>query len=254
MMRKFYVDGHKDIPLGRTGEQSGTVPGRLLYQLSLWLNNCARGIEAFLIQQSLHQLGLKYIDEIPTYTSKRELRTLYKLAAACPAGARVLEIGSYLGASSCYLAAGLTHVKGRLLCVDTWQNDAMPEEPEDTFAAFQKNTYALRSVITPLRKNSRHLSASDLQTYFDLVFIDGAHTYQDVQRDFSLAQTWLAPAGIIAFHDFSHKDHTGVTRAVGEALAGGNWLLLGLVDSLVWLTRAQRQGPLSDDQAEGSPT
>lgn len=249
-MGNQFIDGRKDVPLPKMRKERSSLLNRLLYQLSLWLNNYARSLEAFLIQKLLHKAGVKQVDEIPTYTSKRELRTLYKLAAACPAQARVLEIGAHLGASSCYLAAGLAQVNGQLLCVDTWQNDTMPGEATDTFAAFQKNTHALRAIITPLRKNSHDLSAEDLQSHFDLIFIDGDHSYPAVQRDFSLAQLWLAPGGIIALHDFAHENHMGVTRVVGEALAGGNWLLIGLVDSLVWLKLSPEQRPFTAEQLE----
>ena len=37
--------------------------------------------------------------------------------------------------------------------------------------------------------------------YFDLIFIDGDHSYEGVKRDFDLYKKLLSPRGYIAFHD-----------------------------------------------------
>ena len=249
-MSKLFTDGRKDITLEREHQHKSDPFGNLLHHLFLRLNNLSRSIEAFIIKRALRQVSIRHVDQIPTYTSKRELRTLYKLAAASPPKARVLEIGAHLGASSCYLAAGLAQAGGQLFSVDTWQNDAMPDARQDTMAAFQKNIYPVRHLITPLRKNSQELTAADFQRQFDLIFIDGDHSYPAVRHDFTLVQSWLAPDGIIAFHDFSHEHHEGVTRIVGEALASGEWVLAGLVDSLAWIKRTQRQRVYSPPTSE----
>ena len=245
MIGRFFIDGRNDIPLSGICKVCGNPLSIFLYQLSLVLSNFARGIEAFLIQRSLYKIGLRHVDKIHTYTNKRELRMLYKLAAACPHGAKVIEIGSYLGASSCYLAAGLAQVKGTLLCIDTWKNDAMPIKQQDTFEIFLKNTHVISHLVKPLRKNSQDLSDCDIQGYFDLILIDGDHSYEAVRNDFDQAQMWVAPDGVIALHDFSNQDYDGVTRVVGEAIASGDWILVGLVDSLVWLKKANWRRPIT---------
>lgn len=211
----------------------------LLHGISLWLNNYSRSIEAFLIQNALREAGVRDIGKIPTSTNRRELRTLYKLAAACPAGTVALEIGSHLGASACYLAAGLSAVRGRLYCVDTWQNETMPDGQKDTYADFQTNIQGLQDIIIPIRKASTELTQVDIETPLGMIFIDGDHSYAAVKHDFTLVKEWLAPDGIIAFHDFSHENFEGVTRVVGEALASGEWILRGNINSLAWIKRAK---------------
>jgi predicted O-methyltransferase YrrM len=71
--------------------------------------------------------GAADLAAIRTHMTTRELVALYTSARAVVPAARALEIGSYLGASSVTLAAGLRHRGGSLICVDTWQNETMDE-------------------------------------------------------------------------------------------------------------------------------
>jgi predicted O-methyltransferase YrrM len=201
--------------------------------------NLADRVENLKWKKRLQDAGIPKANEIFTYTNIRELRALYNLASTCPQGAIALEIGSHLGASSCYIAAGLAQINGYLFCVDTWHNETMPEGEQDTYAAFQKNTYGVRQQITPVKKKSDEVSISDIKVPLNFVFIDGDHSYEGVRNDFDLVQQWLAKDGIIAFHDFSNSYFEGVTRVIGEALASGKWMIVGQVDSLVWIKPAQ---------------
>lgn len=216
---------------------------RVLRSLLFRLNNCFSQQESFWFHRYLKQTDAANTDAIFTFTNKRELRALYNLASACPHGAVALEIGAYLGASSCYLAAGLARVNGHLFCVDTWHNETMPDGERDTFTEFQKNTSGVRHRITTIRKKSDEISDRDIRVPLNLVFIDGDHSYAAVKSDFDCVRQWLAPDGIIAFHDFSAPDFEGVSRVVGEALASGKWIIAGCVDSLVWLKLAKWSKP-----------
>ena len=193
--------------------------------------------------QRLQSANVSRATEIFTYTNPRELRALYELALNCPKNGNALEIGSHLGASSCYIAAGLAQASGRLFCVDTWNNETMPEGEQDTFAIFQQNTNGVRHTITPVRKWSKDLKWTDIQTLLDLVFIDGDHSYVGTKSDFECVKQWMAEDGIIAFHDFSNLSFPGVTRVVGEALASGDWMIVGKVDTLVWIKAAKWESP-----------
>lgn len=174
---------------------------------------------------------------IPTYTTPEELRALYALAASCPPNAVALEIGSYLGASTCYLAIGLAKNSGSLLCVDTWQNETMPEGERDTWAEFERNTKGVANTLKVIRKNSDDLMGTDITSPLHLVFIDGDHSYEAARGDFERIVPWLDDKGIIAFHDCVAFE--GVSRVIGEALATGNWQIAGYVGNLLWIKRPQ---------------
>lgn len=193
-------------------------------------------LDELLFEQRMRQRGLAHARTITSWTGPVELRALYHLAAAVPPNASALEIGSYLGASSCYLAAGLAERDGRLYCVDTWRNETMPDGDRDTFGEFTANVRAVADRITTLRKRSDELVAADVAAPIHLAFIDGDHGYGAVGRDFEIVAGMIAPGGVIAFHDFGDPQFPGVTRVVGEALASGKWIQRGFVRTLVWIS------------------
>ena len=195
-------------------------------------------LDARVFEDSMQARGLGHAMRIPSWTSPRELRTLHDLAVALPPNAAVLEIGSYLGASTGYLGAGLVDGGGRLYCVDTWQNETMPDGQRDTYSAFVANTRPLAGRLTAIRKRSDRLLDGDVPGPIHLAFIDGDHDYASVRVDLETVAQRLAVDGLIAFHDFGVREHPGVARVVGEALASGQWVQRGLVESLVWIARS----------------
>ncbi len=209
-----------------------TFGTKVIRRLARYAARAARRLETALRARQLADAGTKSAARIHTHMTALELHSLYDLATEA---STVLEIGSYLGASSCYLAAALSMHGGRLYCVDTWANETMPEGERDTMAEFARNTRGVASSITTIRKRSDELTAQDLPLPLDLVFIDGDHSYPAVKGDFRTVRGWVKDGGIVAFHDAFFFE--AVSRVVGEALAGGEWQLAGKVGNLVWLRR-----------------
>lgn len=210
---------------------------KLLRRLAKYSSAIATGSASRVIDASANSPGARPARAIPTHMSPAELNCLYRLAAELSGAPALLEIGSYLGASSRFLAAGMP-ARGRLFCVDTWNNETMPEGPRETLAEFQNNTAPFADRISIVRKNSQDLAADDLTLPLDLVFIDGDHSYEAVKRDFDKVAAWLGDGKILAFHDCTYFE--GVSRVVGEAMATGGWQIGGNVDSLVWLRKAAK--------------
>jgi len=100
---------------------------------------------------------LKGLFEIRSHLTDREKVTLYRLASEISkrktSPCSFVEIGSYIGASSSYLAAGLARNNhfGKVYCIDTWNNDAMTEGNRDTMAEFLHNTRKFSRYIEPIR-------------------------------------------------------------------------------------------------------
>jgi predicted O-methyltransferase YrrM len=173
---------------------------------------------------------------IRTYTTRGELETLYRLAAELPPGATIVELGSYLGASTCFLAAGAAVNGARVVAIDMWKNETMPDGLRDTFADFQRNISGVANRVRILRKRTAEITAEDVQPPVHLAFIDADHSYEATKADAAVMAPYLVPQGLMVFHDAT--TFAGVGQAVGELLASGEWVLVGRQESLVWIRRA----------------
>src|SRR5678815_3749919 len=152
-----------------SGYQSFTR--RVLSGAASRLRRYAELAEARNLELQLRDEGSENARSIPTWTSKDELEALYRLGAGCPENGSIVEIGSYLGASTCFLGAGAP-ASVRITCVDTWQNETMPDGLRDTFAEFQRNTAGLGSRVHVIRKASAEVQPSDLPESIHLALID----------------------------------------------------------------------------------
>ena len=132
---------------------------RILDSVAFRLDLAAEALKGIRLNRRMVVAGAGNARDIATWTTQREMFALYSLAAACQRGAVGLEVGSYLGASTCYIAAGLSSCDGRLICVDTWQNDAVADGRRNTFNEFRRNVTAFGKRISILRKRSDQVSA-----------------------------------------------------------------------------------------------
>ncbi|MCA9053803.1 MAG: class I SAM-dependent methyltransferase [Planctomycetaceae bacterium] len=192
------------------------------------------------IDEALAACGLDHARKVFTYTTPEELEGLFHIAEAQPRHAVVVEIGSYLGASACFLAAAIRPRGGRLYCIDTWNNDAMNVEGcRDTWAEFQQNTAPIAELLTAIRKSTAELAQTDLPAQVDLAFIDADHSYEAVRADFERIAPHVRRTGMVAFHDVG--SYRGVSQFFGELLAGCEWRLSGSVGTLAWIARVRDQ-------------
>lgn len=152
------------------------------------------------------------LEDLPGYLAPEEGRCLHWLAHKVPPGCIAVEIGSFKGKSSAYIASGLTP-GARLACVDVWENRAMPyDPPEDVLPEFQRNVAPFRDTIDI----HRGLSADIARTWralIDLLFIDGDHSYEGCLTDIDAWLPHVRPGGWVAFHDSGQE---GVARAIRE--------------------------------------
>ena len=175
---------------------------------------------------------------IYTHLTERERLLLFELAKSLEPGATVVEIGSYLGASTCFLAAGVRLRGGKVYAVDTWTNIAMSEGPRDTYQDFLQNTAPLRRWIVPLRGLSKEV-AQRFNGKIDLMFVDGDHSYEAVRADLEMWLPKVKDGGVVVFHDYNWAE--GVQRAVRELVVplqieGGHRL-----DSIYWTRISHRE-------------
>jgi predicted O-methyltransferase YrrM len=150
-----------------------------------------------------------------THMTRLERLLLYRLGLRQPAGAVLLEVGSYLGASACFLAAAAQEIGGQVHCVDTWRNEGMSEGFRDTWQEFRTNTERYASLIIPHRGRSVDVAGA-FNGRLDLLFIDGDHSYEGCRSDALAWLPHLKPGGIIVMHDYDCAE--GVQRVVAELI------------------------------------
>ena len=168
--------------------------------------------------------GLRRHFSVPTHLTDREKMTLFALARrhsrASRQGICAVEIGSYLGASASFIAAGFQHDTDRLACIDTWANDAMSEGNRDTYAEFLSNTRRHRKQLIPIRGWSTDpATVAELESSIprvDLLFIDGDHSYEGALADWKVYGSLLSPEAVVVMHDIGWAE--GVQRVVEEEI------------------------------------
>lgn len=158
---------------------------------------------------------LRRADKIFTHLTPLEKRQLFSLASQIHGG-YAIEIGSFVGASSCFVASGLMKGGGRLICIDTWENDAMSEGKRDTMLEFDQNTRPFATAITRVRGYSTDVveEVRAITHEAALLFIDGDHSYEGVRGDWAAYKKFLKVGSIVVFHDIGWAE--GVQRVVEE--------------------------------------
>jgi predicted O-methyltransferase YrrM len=130
---------------------------------------------------------------------------------------RILEIGSYEGASACYLIekVGKLHAL-EIHCVDSWgggeEHQARGVDMVAVEARFDGNIElakgaALHPVEVIKLKDRSDLALSKLlssgkRNFYDFVYIDGSHQAPDVLCDAVLAFRLLKVGGYLVFDDY----------------------------------------------------
>lgn len=155
-----------------------------------------------------------------------------------PNGSKFVEVGSWQGASACYLA---TEIKNRnkdiqLFAVDTWMGSdedvhrkhiSAMGGTEVLFQNFKDHMdkAGVSHIVTPVRTNSVEASKQFADESLDVVFIDASHDYYDVLSDIQHWYPKVKKGGKLAGHDFvpCHPiSEKGVIRAVLEFFVGKN--------------------------------
>jgi hypothetical protein len=138
-----------------------------------------------------------------------------------PTESKMVEIGSWLGRSISYFAVE-SKIKSKNImcyCVDIWRPyDEIPKhdlfDNDNLYNQFLLNTDRVKDVVIPFRGNSQEMSYKFNDNFFDFIFIDAAHDYQNVYDDIKLWLPKLKKNRIIGGHDY----YTGndVYKAVND--------------------------------------
>ena len=175
---------------------------------------------------------------------------LYQLASDAPADAQVVEIGSWMGASTCFLAAGLKGPAAKIQAVDNFQGLSTCGEDaawyrrhfqklgaSSTLEIFNGNFAALGLTARAEPVVSDSLAAAQKLAVrrgaIDLIFIDGDHSYEACKADIGAWAPFVKRGGVIAFHDFGSRA-SGVTQAIFEETKAGRFAgIVGVANTII---------------------
>lgn len=169
---------------------------------------------------------------------------LFELAKGCEGRGAIVEVGSWKGKSTLWLAKGsMSGNRVKVLAIDPHTGSEEHHKAFGkvwTFDAFNETiaSAGLQSVVFPLVKTSRD-AAVDFEEPVELIFIDGAHDYESVKADFELWFPKVIEGGIMAFHDTTYGE--GPLRVVEENLyTSRNFSIVHLVGSITYARKVNR--------------
>jgi predicted O-methyltransferase YrrM len=167
---------------------------------------------------------------------------LYRCAAEGPGIGAVVELGSYCGRSTAFLAAGSKAAcREKVVAVDHFlgspehqpgKHFASPVLAREgtTFQCFRANLERVHLLDHVEAINAPSAEAVLRWTApIRLLFIDAEHSYESVRHDFDGWTPFVVPGGLVLLHDVG--DEPGVTRVFQEVIAEGKSfkLIVGVV-------------------------
>lgn len=148
---------------------------------------------------------------------KTRIRAVWTSLLARTKPSKILEIGSYEGASACFLVEFLgASPLGELHCIDTWVGGEEHTAANIDMAAVERRFHANIAIARgrvanpvevvvhkgPSDAELARLLAEGKRGYFDFVYVDGSHQAPDVLSDAVLAFKLMTIGGVIAFDDY----------------------------------------------------
>lgn len=132
-------------------------------------------------------------------------------------GCQVLEIGTYMGATAAFMATA--NPQATIVSVD------IVERPEWRVNARGNQTL----MIMP----SRDIPTFFQSGFFDMIFIDGDHSYEGVKNDLYAVIPLLKEGGVLICHDYETREP--VKRAVDEYCKAVGASVTHIIDTMVMI-------------------
>ena len=184
---------------------------------------------------------------------------LYETAAAYARLGPVLEIGTYCGKSTIYLAAAARQAGQAVITVDhhrgseenqpgwEYHDTSLVDERTgqlDTLPGFRATLAAagLEATVIAIIGRSAQVAAV-WRSPLGMLFIDGGHTEAAAQADYANWSGWVVPGGALAIHDVFPDPADGGQapyHIYRQALESGDFTEAAVHGSLRVLQRASR--------------
>ena len=173
----------------------------------------------------LEKLNPKF-NEIPGWFSYVDLYD--EVVQKVPPFANVVELGTWFGKSTNYLAAKIknSNKKIKFTTIDTFKGTDNEDLHQNIVGSFNgdifyefidntvmSNNYDTFDIIKDTSKNAANQFSN---CSIDFMMIDAGHTYEDVTNDLNIWYNKIKPGGYITGDDYGGTYFPGVTRAADE--------------------------------------
>ena len=189
------------------------------------------------------QEALKRINQLTRDVDGRivreEAELLYHLAGEGEGEGEIVEIGSFQGYSTIWLASGSKDKnREKVYAVDPHNTDLHGRNE----AIFRENLRmtGLDDYVVPIVKTSVE-AAVNWDTPIRLLWIDGAHDFENVKNDFLLWEKHLIDGGIVAFHDSYCIFWPDVGKVVNEYIfRSEKYSVIGCVNTIIFARKVKK--------------
>jgi predicted O-methyltransferase YrrM len=198
----------------------------------------------------------KLLSEVKGFLDEEEGMCLYETALAASRMGPCLEIGSYCGKSTVYLATACKKNSSILFSIDHHRGSEEQQPGEeyfdpalfdpqtgrvDTLREFRKTIEraGIEDTVVPMVCPSE-VAARKWSTPLSLVFIDGGHSFEAVQTDYNAWAGHIIAGGYLMIHDnFPDTDQGGRAsfQIYSSAVASGLFKEVSMVKTLGVLQR-----------------
>jgi predicted O-methyltransferase YrrM len=173
----------------------------------------AGGLDDEALEARLKELAAS-IEPIQGWLDPEAGKALYRLARFHVPTPTIVELGSWKGRSTAWLAHGLRdRGEGRVYAVDTWRGTRNEEAHEQLLAGYAEGqlfrefrgnleSRGLLQFVEPIRADTMTAVRSwDPDRKIGLLFIDADHSYEAVRKDFEYWSPHVEAGGYIVFDD-----------------------------------------------------
>lgn len=198
------------------------------------------------------------ITQVKGFLADDEAQALYQHALSSSQHGPVLEVGSYCGKSTLYLAQAAKQNSSVVFAVDHHRGSEEHQLGEeyhdadlydsstglmDSFKEFRKNMRAcdVEDTVVPIVAPSK-IAAKQWHTPLAMVFIDGGHSFEAAETDYRSWASHIKIGGILAIHDLFPNPEEGGQAPITIyrlALASGLFEEVEVVNTLGILRRKQ---------------
>ena len=196
------------------------------------------------------------INRIKGFLDPQEGEALYSYAKEFTQNGDAIEIGSYCGKSAVYIGSAVKENSQKLYSIDHHKGSEEQQPGEeffdpdlidvsgngiDTLPHFLETirSASLEDFVIPIISSSKE-AYEYLKIDFNMVFIDGGHSEEAAQIDYSLWSKRLHPGGLLAIHDVFPNPEDGGRPPYNiylRALESGSFQEIELIKSLSLLKK-----------------